>query len=75
MTRHPLDELEQPTTREQIDLFSQLTAPLKGERAMANSAGIPAWRIPTADWIRPGVIPTASPLPLIRWRPITACSR
>ncbi|WP_368194917.1 alanine racemase [Aeromonas sp. R2-2] len=50
------DELEQPTTREQIDLFSKLTAPLAGERAMANSAGILAWPDSHCDWVRPGVI-------------------
>ncbi|MNT31358.1 Alanine racemase, biosynthetic [compost metagenome] len=50
------DELEQSTTREQIDLFSRLTAPLKGERAMANSAGILAWPDSHCDWVRPGVI-------------------
>ena len=41
---------------EQIDLFSQLTAPLLGERAMANSAGILAWPDSHCDWVRPGVI-------------------
>ena len=50
------DELEQSTTREQIDLFSKLTASLKGERAMANSAGILAWPDSHCDWVRPGVI-------------------
>ena len=58
------DELEQSTTREQIDLFSKLTASLKGERAMANSAGILAWPDSHCDWVRPGVILYGvSPLP------------
>ena len=68
------DELEQPTTREQIDLFSQLTAPLLGERAMANSAGILAWPVPTATGCARRHPLRRPPFP-IRWRRITTSNR
>ncbi len=50
------DELDNPLTREQIDLFKQLANAHPGERALANSAGVLAWKEAHADWIRPGIM-------------------
>ena len=50
------DEVDNPTTREQIDLFNLLTQHLDGPRAMANSAAILGWPDSHTDWVRPGII-------------------
>ncbi|MFC3913165.1 alanine racemase [Pseudaeromonas sharmana] len=50
------DELDNPLTREQIDLFTQLANGHPGERALANSAAVLAWQDAHADWIRPGIM-------------------
>ena len=50
------DELDKPTTTEQIELFMSLTQGCEGERSLAASAGVLAWSQSQLDWIRPGII-------------------
>ncbi len=50
------DELDNPTTAQQITLFKQLTRSLNGECALSNSAGVLAWKEAHADWVRPGIM-------------------
>lgn len=50
------DELENPATARQIQLFNEVTRDLSGERSLANSAAILAWRETHADWVRPGIM-------------------
>jgi alanine racemase len=57
------DDPADPTSREQILLFEQLTQGHAGERSIANSAGVLAWPDSHADWVRPGLmLYGASPL-------------
>ncbi len=50
------DELDKPTTTQQIELFMSLTQGCEGERSMAASAGLLAWPDSQMDWVRPGII-------------------
>ncbi|WP_330961598.1 alanine racemase [Photobacterium sp. 53610] len=50
------DELDSPETKAQIQTFMSLTEGCRGERSLANSAGILAWPESHLDWIRPGII-------------------
>ncbi|QUJ67710.1 alanine racemase [Photobacterium sp. GJ3] len=50
------DELDSPVTDTQIQSFLTLTQGCRGERSLANSAGILAWPDSHLDWIRPGII-------------------
>ena len=50
------DELENPATREQIELFKRLAQGMGGECALSNSAGVLAWKEAHADWVRPGIM-------------------
>ena len=50
------DELDKPTTRQQIEVFQRIAANHPGECAMANSAAVLAWKEAHADWIRPGIM-------------------
>ena len=50
------DELDNPATRQQLELFSQIAANHPGECALANSAAVLAWKEAHADWIRPGIM-------------------
>jgi len=43
-------------TRAQLACFDQVTAGLKGERSIANSAGTIAWPAARTDWVRPGLM-------------------
>jgi alanine racemase len=43
-------------TRAQLESFAAATAPLPGERSIANSAGIVAWPESRSDWVRPGIM-------------------
>jgi alanine racemase len=43
-------------TRAQIECFAQATAGIRGERSIANSAGLIAWPDTQADWVRPGIM-------------------
>lgn len=49
------DKNDSKTTR-QIELFKQLTANYEGEKSMANSAGILAWKDSQTDWVRSGIM-------------------
>ena len=58
------DDLDNPTTEQQIRLFGELTAGCEGERSIANSAGILGWHQSHTDWVRPGImLMGASPFP------------
>lgn len=50
------DELDNPVTNSQIELFERLTHDQQGERSMAASAGFLAWNMSHYDWVRPGII-------------------
>jgi alanine racemase len=50
------DELDNPVTQSQIDSFVALTEGCKGERTLAASSGILAWKDSHLDWVRPGII-------------------
>jgi alanine racemase len=49
------DELADPATARQLDLFGERAAGLPGERSIANSAGLLAWENALAEWVRPGI--------------------
>ncbi len=49
------DELADPATPRQLDLFDRSVAELPGERSIANSAGLLAWESALAEWVRPGI--------------------
>lgn len=48
--------LNSAATDQQIRLFNELTAGQSGERSIANSAGVLAWRQSQTDWVRPGIM-------------------
>lgn len=50
------DNLDSPSTPDQLQLFQRTTQNLRGPRSIANSAGILGWPDTHADWVRPGVI-------------------
>jgi len=50
------DNLQSPSTPQQLEQFNALTQHLSGPRSIANSAGILGWPTAHADWVRPGVI-------------------
>jgi alanine racemase len=43
-------------TKLQLDRFRALSAPLRFERSIANSAGVIAWPEAHAEWVRPGLM-------------------
>jgi alanine racemase len=43
-------------TKLQLDRFRALSAPLRLERSIANSAGVIAWPEAHAEWVRPGLM-------------------
>ncbi len=49
------DDLEDPATPSQLDRFSAWTADFRGERSIANSAGVLGWPDARGDWVRPGL--------------------
>lgn len=58
------DDLDDSTTHHQLELFRRTTAAIDGERSIANSAGILAWKRSVSDWVRPGIMLFgASPFP------------
>lgn len=58
------DELADPVTGRQLDLFGETVAGLPGECSIANSAGLLAWQRAHAEWVRPGLaLYGASPFP------------
>jgi alanine racemase len=48
------DEVSNPKTLAQLEVFAAAIEGLKAERSIANSAGILAWPQSHADWVRPG---------------------
>lgn len=50
------DELDNPATQEQLDLFNRLAKGHPGECALSNSAAVLSWKDAHAQWIRPGII-------------------
>ncbi len=48
------DELHNPQTRQQIEVFEAATAGLEGPRSAANSPATLAWPRAHYDWVRPG---------------------
>jgi alanine racemase len=50
------DDVHNGKTLRQIELFNVATQDYPGERSIANSAGVLAWRDSLADWVRPGVM-------------------
>lgn len=50
------DQKDNPFTQKQYEEFNQVIGQRKGQRCLANSAGILAWPHTHADWIRPGLI-------------------
>jgi len=50
------DDLDNPDTRQQIDVFNSTLAAMEGERTLANSAGILGWPAARGDWVRPGIM-------------------
>lgn len=50
------DDLDNPVTQQQIDLFLSLTRQCDGERSLAASAGIIEWPESRLEWNRPGII-------------------
>jgi alanine racemase len=58
------DEVENPMTQRQMELFEQALQGLPGPRSIANSAGLIAWPRARVDWVRPGLmLYGSSPLP------------
>ncbi len=49
------DNVADPVTERQLDLFGGRVAGLPGERSIANSAGLLAWENALAEWVRPGL--------------------
>ena len=49
------DEIDDPATLHQLELFGDRVAGLAGERSIANSAGLLAWENAKAHWVRPGI--------------------
>ncbi len=50
------DELDKPSTANQLALFNELTQGLAGEHSLANSAAVLNWPHSHGDWVRPGLM-------------------
>ncbi|MDQ7090827.1 MAG: alanine racemase [Methylococcales bacterium] len=50
------DDKKDTKTLAQIDLFKTIIKGVKGQRSMANSAGILEWTAALSDWVRPGLM-------------------
>jgi len=50
------DELANPMTTEQMQLFNEVSKHWQGARSLANSAAILGWPDALGDWVRPGII-------------------
>lgn len=50
------DDKQDATTLRQISLFNATMGMLPGQRSIANSAGILAWKEALTDWVRPGIM-------------------
>jgi len=49
------DDIDDPATPRQLELFGSHVSGLPGERSIANSAGLLAWEDAKAEWVRPGI--------------------
>jgi alanine racemase len=50
------DNKKDHKTLQQITLFNNAADGMKGERSIANSAGILGWKESLTDWVRPGIM-------------------
>jgi alanine racemase len=50
------EKVEQTFTKEQLNLFQQVTEHWPEEKSIAKSAAIMAWPQTQADWVRPGIM-------------------
>lgn len=50
------DDQQDSKTLAQIQLFNKTMSTFKGERSIANSAGLLAWKEALTDWVRPGLM-------------------
>jgi alanine racemase len=50
------DDLDNPDTRQQLDVFRRAVSAVAGEQSLANSAAILGWPAARADWVRPGIM-------------------
>ena len=50
------DDLSDPTTKNQWQLFQKITSELDAETSCANSGAILGWTETHADWVRPGIM-------------------
>lgn len=50
------DDFTNPLTQKQLECFQKITANLKGQKSIANSAAIINWSASYGDWVRPGII-------------------
>ena len=50
------DELNDPSTPQQLQLFAETIKPFPAEEAIANSAGILGWPDSHREWVRPGLM-------------------
>jgi len=49
------DDRRDPLTERQVQGFEDVTRGLRGERSLANSAGVLGWPTTRGDWVRPGL--------------------
>lgn len=58
------DQVGNPMTRRQVELFEDALRGIPGDRSIGNSAGLIAWPAAKSDWVRPGLmLYGASPFP------------
>jgi len=50
------DDLKNPHTQEQINLFNYVTETFQAEKSLANSAGLMGWQTSHYQWVRPGIM-------------------
>lgn len=50
------DDLKNPYTQEQINLFNYVTDTFEAEKSLANSAGLMGWQSSHYQWVRPGIM-------------------
>jgi len=50
------DDRRSEQTQQQLDVFKRVTAGIKAETSIANSAGILGWPQTHSDWVRPGIM-------------------
>ncbi|MDF1758988.1 MAG: alanine racemase [Coxiellaceae bacterium] len=52
------DDVDDPTTHQQIETYRKLTKDIIGPKSIANSAGILHWpqAVENTDWVRPGIM-------------------